>query len=86
MSKILQTSGNFNKSLKIDAKISKILKMQLDIYVDLEKCEKMSLLSLSEASIQKCTSTVKFARSPCTDPQGLDRGQGAEEDLPGHER
>ena len=39
--------------------------------VDLEKSEKMRLLSLSEASIQKRTSTLKFARSPCTDPSGL---------------
>ena len=31
----------------------------------------MRLLSLSEASIQKRTSTAKFARSPCTDPPGL---------------
>ena len=30
----------------------------------------MRLLSLSEASIQKRTSTVKFARSQCTDPPG----------------
>ena len=29
----------------------------------------MRLLSQSEASIQKRTSTAKFARSPCTDPQ-----------------
>ena len=32
---------------EIDAEISKILKIQLDNCVDLEKCEKMSLLSLS---------------------------------------
>ena len=38
--------------------------------VDLEKSLKMRLLSLSEASIQKRTSTAKFARSPCTDPPG----------------
>ena len=31
----------------------------------------MRLLSLSEASIQKRTSLVKFARSPCTDPPGF---------------
>ena len=36
----MQKSGNVDKILKIDAKISKILKMQLDNYVDLEKCEK----------------------------------------------
>ena len=29
----------------------------------------MRSLSQSEASIQKRTSTAKFARSPCTDPQ-----------------
>ena len=31
----------------------------------------MCLHSLSEASIQKRTSTAKFVRSPCTDPPGL---------------
>ena len=31
----------------------------------------MRLLSLSEASIQKRTSTAKFARSPCTDLPGI---------------
>ena len=30
----------------------------------------MRILSLSEASIEKRTSTLKFARSPCTDPPG----------------
>ena len=33
----------------------------------------MRLLSLSEASIQKRTSTAKFARSPCTDRPGIER-------------
>ena len=42
-SKILQKSGNLNKILKNIAKISKILKMQFGIYVDLEKCWKMSI-------------------------------------------
>ena len=46
--------------MKIDAKISKILKMQLDNCVDLEKCEKMSLLSLSEASILPRTNPRKI--------------------------
>ena len=39
--------------------------------VDLETWGKMRIRSLSEASIQKRTSTVKFARSPCTDPPGV---------------
>ena len=38
----------------------------------------MRLLSLSEASIQKRTSTAKFARSPCTDaPGSLLRGRNS---------
>ena len=42
--------------------------------VDLEKSEKMRLLSLSYLSIQPRTSPVKFARSPCTDPSGFGSG------------
>ena len=46
-SKIAKKSGNFLKILQKSDKIRKILKIQLDICVDLEKCWKMSLLSLS---------------------------------------
>ena len=48
----LSILSNFSKFLQNNAKISKFLKIQLDNLVDLEKREKMSLLSHSEASIQ----------------------------------
>ena len=68
ISKILQKSGIFDEILKIDAKISNILKMQLDNCVDLEKCEKMSLLSLSEASILPRKSLRKIPEYRDTGP------------------
>ena len=72
---------NFAKFLsKYEEKLWKVLAEFLDSstpkvrrsehLVDLEKCRKIHLLSLSEASIQRRTSTLKFARSPCPDPPG----------------
>ena len=52
--------GNFNEILQNNAKISKFLKIQLDNCVDLEKREKMSLLSHSEASIEPRTDPDKM--------------------------
>ena len=46
-SKFAKNPKNFWKNLEKSVKIRKILKIQLDICVDLEKCWKMSLLSLS---------------------------------------
>ena len=50
--KFCKNTENLKKIVQNNAKICKILKIQLDNLVDLEKCEKMSLLSHSEASIQ----------------------------------
>ena len=50
--KFCKNTENLKKIAQNNAKISKILKIQLVNLVDLEKCEKMSLLSHSEASIQ----------------------------------
>ena len=39
--------------------------------IDLENCWKISIWTQRSASIQKRTSRLKFARSPCTDLPGL---------------
>ena len=58
--KIFQNSGNFNEKVQNNAKISTGAVQRCDNLVDLEKCWKMRLLSLSEVSIQKRTSPDKF--------------------------
>ena len=58
--KFCKNTENLKKIAQNNAKISKILKIQLVNFVDLEKCEKMSLLSHSGASIQPIFDPQKF--------------------------
>ena len=58
--KISQKSGNFKENLQNHAKICTGAVQRCNNLVDLEKCWKMRLLSLSEVSIQKRTSPGKL--------------------------
>ena len=62
--KFCKNTENLKKIVQNNAKISKILKIQLVNLVDLEKCEKMSLLSHSEASIQPIFDPEKLGSVP----------------------
>ena len=57
----------------LDGELKKLSKLRLaaeHFFTDASDVRRLSLLPLSEASIEERTSTLKFARSPCTDPPG----------------